>query len=279
MADSSATKGADRQLVQSIERAALLLDTLAQQHGDLSLAELSERSGLHNSTAYRILATLAKHGYVRQDPRTKAYRLGFELLRLGQASRAQIDLRDETMPFLEALAFEAGELANLVVPNGFQATIIAQAYARGDRGIRMFAQLGATIDLYCTALGKSILACMPEEAVSEYLAEVELLPHTVFTITGAEELRQNLGQVRRVGYASDDQENQLGVRCIASPIYDTTGRAIAAMGISGPSGRITVQRFAELGSLVATSAHRASEHLGYQGRMACEPPAGAGDGI
>ena len=77
MADSSATKGADRQLVQSIERAALLLDTLAQQHGDLSLAELSERSGLHNSTAYRILATLAKHGYVRQDPRTKAYRLGF----------------------------------------------------------------------------------------------------------------------------------------------------------------------------------------------------------
>ena len=149
--------------MQSVERALVLLDTLAEQNNGLTLTELCKLVDLHPSTAYRLLATLLEHEYVRQDKRSKVYRLGFRLLRVGQAANEQLDLSDEATEDLETLAQDVQELANLVIPNGAQATYIAQSNGRkGRSGVQMFTQLGANVPLCCTAVGKCILAHLPE---------------------------------------------------------------------------------------------------------------------
>lgn len=254
----------DRGAVQSVERALALLDTLAGERNGLSLTELCERVGLHTSTAYRLLATLAAAGYVRQDRERKTYRLGLHLLHIGEAAKAQCDLRQEAAGCLEALAHRAGELANLVIPSGNRAIYIAQAQAGSGHAIRMFTQLGAWVPLHCTAVGKAMLAYWPEEELARLIAE-GLPAHTANTITNPLRLQRELEAVRQQGYAVDDEERELGVRCLASPVWDADGRLVAALSISGPSGRVTPERFAELGAMVRQAAAQLSQRLGYGG--------------
>ncbi|HOG46281.1 MAG TPA: IclR family transcriptional regulator [Anaerolineae bacterium] len=252
----------DHSAVQSVERTLHILDTLAAARSGLSLTELCGRTGLHTSTVYRLLATLLAHGYVRQDGERKAYRLGLHLLHIGEAARAQCDLRDEAMGCLEALARRSSELANLAIPSGNRAIYIAQAQAQRGHAIGMFTQLGAWVPLHCTAVGKAIIAHRPEAEV-EHLIQEGLPAHTANTITNPLRLRGELAEVRRRGYAIDDEERELGVRCIAGPVWDADGRLVAAISISGPSGRVTPERFAELGSLVSQAAQQLSERIGY----------------
>lgn len=253
-------------LVQSVERALVLLDALAEHNNGLTLTELSELVNLHASTAYRLLATMLKHGYVRQDSRSKAYRLGFRLLRVGQAANEQLDLRDEVIVDLEALAQDVQELANLVIPNGNQATYIAQVNGReGRSGVQMFTQLGANVPLCCTAVGKCILAYLPEDERAQILKEEDFQKFTPHTITSVQELQDELAQARCNGWAIDDEERELGVRCVASPVWDGTAKVIAAVGISGPTGRVTPDRIEILGETVLRTARAISRRLGYRG--------------
>ncbi len=256
----------DRNTIQSLERALRILDTLAGARNGLGLTEICGRVGLHTSTAYRLLSTLAAHGYVRQDGERKVYRLGLHLLHLGEAARAQCDLRQEAAGCLEALAHRCGELANLVIPSGHRAIYIAQAQPLNERAVRMFAQLGAWVPLHCTAVGKAIIAHWPADELQQLINE-GLPAFTEHTITNPHRLQLELEQVRRQGYAVDNEERELGVRCLASPIWDADGRVIAAVSISGPSGRVRPERLAELGAMVLQAARQLSERLGYSGRQ------------
>lgn len=256
--------------VQSVERALMLLDALAQEPGGLGLSEMCRLVGLHTSTAHRILATLIACGYVRQDRERKTYRLGLHLLHIGEAAKAQCDLREEAAGTLEALAHRTGELANLVIPSGNRAIYIAQAQARTQRAIHMFTQLGAWVPLHCTAVGKAMLAYWPEEDLAD-LFEEGLPASTANTITNPLRLRRELEEIRQQHYAIDDEERELGVRCIASPVWDSDGRLVAAISISGPSGRVTPDRFAELGDIVVRAAVQLSERLGFSGTPGCAP--------
>ncbi len=258
----------ERGSIQSVERALLLLDTLAEEKNGLALTELCERVGLHTSTVHRILATMIRRGYVRQDRQSKVYRLGLHLLHVGEAAKAQYDLRDEAMGTLEALAHRTGEVANLVIPSGNRVIYIAQAQAPAQRAFGMFTQLGAWAPLHCTAVGKAMIAYWPEEEL-ERVIEEGMPAYTVNTITNPLRMRSELAEIRQRGYAIDDEERELGVRCIASPVWNADDQLVAAISISGPSGRITPERFAELGGIVRWAAAQLSERLGFSGTAGC----------
>lgn len=262
-------KNEDRSLVQSVERALALLNALAEQDGGLTLTVLCEQVNLHASTAHRLLATLSEHGYVRQDSRSKTYRLGFQILQLGDSAWAQLDLRDETIRDLELLSERTGELANLVMHNGFQttsefrATYVAQANRQGREPVKMFTQIGAQVSLHCTAEGKSVLAYMPEVGINQFIRRDNLTAYTENTITDPDQLLRELEQIREQGYAVDNEERSKGIRGVASPIRDSRKRVIASIGITGPSGRVTSKRTHELAELVRDVTLSISQQIGF----------------
>ena len=263
---ATSTQDGRSSLVKSVERAIILLNALADQHSGLTLTELCERVGFNISTAHRLLATLSRYDYVRQESRSKIYRLGFQLLKVGQAAREQLDLRDEVMQDLESLVNDVHELANLVIPTGHEVTIIAQINGRASQGgIQIFAQLGERVPLYCTAVGKCILAYMPKHELDSVLDQVDLVAHTPNTITNIFQLQEELNRVRCNGYAIDNEEREIGIRCVGSPIWDGTERVIAAISISAPSGRIVPREYEKLGPIVAKAAQKISRRLGYKG--------------
>jgi IclR family acetate operon transcriptional repressor len=215
------------------------------------------------STAHRILATLIAHDYVRQDRQTRSYRLGLQLVHMAEAARSQLDLREETADSLQELANRTGELANLIIPSGTRAIYIAQAQPPTRFAMAIFAQIGTWVPLYCTGAGKAILACSSQNEVETVIKD-GLQAHTPNTITNPLRLQQELAEIRRRHYAVDDEEREIGVRCIASPILDSRGRVLAALSISGPAGRITPDRYEQLGALVGEIALDISRRLGYR---------------
>jgi IclR family acetate operon transcriptional repressor len=261
---SSQKKNQERSYqVQSVARALSLLELLAEYDNGATLTEIAGRLELHPSTVHRILQTMAEYNYVRQDSR-KVYHLGLAPLRLGAAVEEQLDIRKLAMDDLRALARQTGEMANLVLPSGNRVVYVAQVNPQTTRGIRMFTRIGAQVPLHCTAVGKCVLADFTEEEMDRFLQESTLSAHTEQTITDPGVLRRELDEVRSQGYAIDDREYDLGVRCVSSPIRDRTGAVAAAIGVSGSSGRITPDRFMDLGALVSDSAERVSRRLGFR---------------
>ncbi len=248
--------------VKSVARALSLLELLAEHKDGITLTACSDRLGLHPSTAHRILNTMAEFGYVHQDGE-KAYHLGLGALRLCDAAEEHLHLRSVSMSSLESLAQQTGELANLVVPRGNEVVYVAQA--RGDRGqaVGMFTRIGAHAPLHSTAVGKCILAHLNKEDLDRYIQETELTPYTKHTITEPDRLHEELTSVREQGYAIDNREYDVGVRCVSSPIRDKKGKVVAAIGVSGSTGRLTLDRVPELSELVSETAASVSKELGF----------------
>jgi DNA-binding IclR family transcriptional regulator len=250
-------------LTQSVERAIALLAIIAENDTRIGLSELAERAGLHSSTAHRLLATLIAHSYVYQDQNDKTYSLGPALIRLGEAARSQIDIIAIARDQLNELAERVGELVNLVVLEGDQAMYVYQSQGRPDSVVRMFTRIGALVPLHCTGVGKAMLAHLPEDK-REQVFEKGFKAYTKNTITNELKLLSELEIIRERGYATDLEEREVGVHCVATPILDSTGQAIAAVSVSGPAGRVTADRLPELGALVRETAGWVSMKLGYR---------------
>lgn len=251
--------------VQSVERSVALLEALASQGpGGVTLGEISKSVGLNASTAHRLLATLIGLGYVREDARTKLYRLGLRLLRVGEAARAQLDLAEEAGTELTSLAERTQELSSLGVLGDDEVFIVSQYNSRHTSGA-MFTPAGATVPLHCTALGKCLLAYLPDTTIDRLMKEGRLTALTANTITNPLQLREELERVRRQGYSVDDEEREHGVRCIGAPLRDVTCHVVGAISISAPAGRAPADRLHELGLIVAESAGRVSKCLGWEG--------------
>lgn len=258
MVDTVANAGT----VRAVTRALRLLDFLGNSQSGLALTQLSEETHLNSSTAHRLLSTMIGLGYVRQDPRSKKYLLGPSVLHLGQVALAHFDIRSEALGPLRWLAAEVKELANLALLTGNEATYVAQA--PGDRFARMFTSLGARVPLYCTGVGKAIMAFMPPAELQAVLNTDPLNAYTVNTITNVLSLRHELEMVRQQMYAVDNEEREVGIRCVAAPIFGPDGAVIAAISVSGPSGRITPARDEEIGRVVKLAATEISDHFGYR---------------
>ncbi len=196
-------------LVQTIERASSILDILGKSPQGLSVGELSKKTGFPKGTTHRLLTSLAYFDYVRQDSMTKKYHLGFKLVELGNRLLYQLDLRTEAHPYLIKLAERTKETVHMVILDRNEALYVDKVDASDHAGgLRMVSMLGARIPTHCCAVGKAMLAFLPEERLVSIIKDKGQPRRTGNTITDIEELKKHLQLIREQGYAFDDEENE-----------------------------------------------------------------------
>jgi IclR family transcriptional regulator, acetate operon repressor len=220
--------------VQSVERALELLEALADPGEARGVSELGRATGLPVATIHRLLATMASRGYVRQDPASHKYTLGSHLIRLGEAATRHFGRF--ARPYLAELMEASGETANLAVLEDGQVAYVAQVPSRQHR-VRMFTEVGRRVLPHSSAVGKVVLAFRPRAEVEAMLTRMGLPRRTPRTITDLGRFLAELDTVARQGYAIDSGEEEVGVRCLAVPVFGV-GESVAAMSVSAPEGRL-----------------------------------------
>ena len=244
--------------IQVLERAFSLLDLLAASDEPLSLKQISERSGLHPSTAHRILNDLTIGRFVER-PQAGTYRLGMRLLELGNAVKERLGVREAALAPMRDLHKLTHQAVNLSLRQGDEIVYIERAYSERS-GMQVVRAVGGRAPLHLTSVGKLFLAHDDPARVRAYAARTGLAGHTRNSITELGKLERELSQVRATGIARDDEELELGVHCIAAGIHDDQGRLIAGLSISAPTDRLDegwVER-------VRSTARQISEALGYR---------------
>ena len=248
--------------VQSLERAFRLIELLSHNPDGMPLMELSCTSGLHKSTVHRLLASLSQLGYVKKDESSGRYRLTLKLFELSGRVVDSIDVLGLAKAPLEQLRNATQEAVHLVIREGIEIVYIHKVESRSG-SIRMFSRLGMRRPLYCTAVGKSILATMPDDEVTQIWNRSDIHAYTEHTITDLSRLFRELDQIRQCGYAFDNEGNELGVRCIGAAVRDYTGRGKAAISVSAPLARMTDERVRLLVPQLLAAAQQISTDLGF----------------
>jgi IclR family transcriptional regulator, acetate operon repressor len=240
--------------VQSVVRAFELLELIADSGGTTNLSQLAHRCGLPLATIHRLLRTLVDLGYVRQQP-SREYALGPRLIPLGERSGRM--LGSWGRPYLARLVDELGETANLAMLDGDQIVYVAQVPSR--HSMRMFTEVGQRVQPHCTAVGKALLSSLPAEQVQAILRRTGMPAHTDRTIVDPTALAERLEWSREHGYATDEGEKEIGVRCVAVPVLGAPARI--AMSISGPAPRMTDAVVERAVPVLLTVARALSEDL------------------
>ncbi len=235
---------------QSIARCFAVLECVASIEGGAALRELAARVGLPKSTVHRLLGDLAALGYVRQEGEGGLYRLTARMFEVGSTNLGQMDQISLARPRLDRLARELEETVHLVVRDGQDVVYIYKAEAGN---LRLSSRLGLRVPMYCTAVGKAILAHLPYAAAERVLADTTFRPMTPRTILTPEALREQLRLVRARGWAVDDEENELGIRCVAVPLSYRSGEAEAAFSVSAPTARMDDRRIEDLAQRCLTA--------------------------
>jgi DNA-binding IclR family transcriptional regulator len=245
--------------IQVLERTFALLDMLAAHPDPVSLKEISERTGLHPSTAHRILNDLTI-GRLVDRPQAGSYRLGMRLLELGNLVKARLDVRDAALGPMRELHKLTHQPVNLSVRQGDEIVYIERTYSERS-GMQVVRAVGGRAPLHLTSVGKLFLAHEDPQRVRAYGTRTGLTGHTRNSITDIARLERELAAVRAQGSARDDEELELGVRCMAAGIYDDQGKLVAGLSVSAPADRL------EEGWLekVRTTAAQISAALGYRG--------------
>ena len=245
--------------IQVLERAFALLDTLAAQPEPVSLKEISDRTGLHPSTAHRILNDLAI-GRLVDRPQAGSYRLGMRLLELGNLVKARLDVRDAAIGPMRELHKLTLQPVNLSVRQGDEIVYIERTYSERS-GMQVVRAVGGRAPLHLTSVGKLFLAHEEPARVRSYAVRTGLTGHTRNSITDIARLERELASVRASGVARDDEELELGVRCMASGIFDDQGKLLAGLSVSAPADRLEESWL----DRVKTTAGQISAALGYRG--------------
>lgn len=245
--------------IRSVSRACEILEALYRAGGEAPLKEISQYTALNKSTAHGILATLEHERFVVRTS-NGAYALGLRLLELGTAAVTRLDLRSQATEVLHNLVRRFGETVHLVTREGADVVYIDKV--ESSQSVRIVSQVGSRLPAVCTGVGKAILAVLPSDELERLLAGVELKPYTRNTITEMHRLREQLQEVRRRGYAIDDEEIVDGLRCVAAPIFNHTGSCVAALSLSGPSARMGFSRLGEMIPALCEGAAEVSRRLG-----------------
>jgi DNA-binding IclR family transcriptional regulator len=245
--------------IQVLERSFALLDLLANHPDPVSLKEISERTGLHPSTAHRILNDLTIGRYVDR-PQAGTYRLGMRLLELGNLVKARLDVREAALVPMRELHKMTLQPVNLSMRQGDEIVYIERAYSERS-GMQVVRAVGGHAPLHLTSVGKLFLAHDDPARVRAYAARTGLTGHTRNSITDVSRLERELATVRANGVARDDEELELGVRCMAAGIFDDQGKLLAGLSVSSPADRLEE---AWLDRVKATAA-QISSALGYRG--------------
>jgi IclR family transcriptional regulator, KDG regulon repressor len=257
-----AKKEKSEYIIQAVSHALDLLEQFHDEVDELGVTELSKRLKLHKNNVFRLLATLESRNYIEQNKVTENYRLGLKTLELGQTFIKQMGLLRQSRPVLEALVKECNETTYVAILK--EAHIVYLDVVETDLTVRVVPRVGARLPAYCTAAGKVQIAYMTDEELESYLPVKEMKRFTPKTLVDRDELKKHLKVIAEQGYAIDDEEMDVGVKCVGAPIRDYTRRIIGAVSISGPSMRFTEERLQkELIPLVIRSGEEISHKLGY----------------
>lgn len=240
----------DKYILSSVDNALTVLN-LFFVHEELTATEIAKILGTNRSSIFRFLVTLENRGYLTKDEHSR-YRLGIKLFTLGQLAKSRMELNRLIHPYLEYLSEKTGETAHLVITEGVMAVFTDKVV--GNAALKMDTPLGASYAAHVTGGGKAILAFMDDDYVSTYKRDADFTKLTTNSISSADELDDVLRTVRANGYAMDAEEAEIGLTCIAVPVIDEQGKAIAAISVSGPTTRILAAKDKTLALMKQTSA-------------------------
>jgi IclR family acetate operon transcriptional repressor len=245
--------------VQAIDRGLAVLGIIAGSDG-LTLTDLSQRAGLAPSTAHRILASLEAHQFVFHDEERGLWLIGVGAFEVGSAFLRNRRLAGIGRLVMHELMEDTGETVNLGIEDGGEVVFISQVESHS--ALRAFFRAGSRAPIHASGVGKTLLAEMQEARVKEILYKRGLAKFTERTLVAPADLFRELEEVARRGWAVDDEERNLGMRCVAAPVYNEYGEAIAGISVSGPTVRITPARVSELGPMVRRAAEEITASIG-----------------
>jgi IclR family KDG regulon transcriptional repressor len=239
--------------MRTLARGLKILDLIADAEGALGITEIANLLHLDKSTVSRLVKTLVNYDYVQPHSGSRRYVLGKRVRQISWHYLNRMPVREKAKPYLYRLVEQTGECAHTAVYSSGKALMIDDVEA--EASLRVVGGIGRLIPLHCTAVGKALLA------FSDLPLPASLNRETERTITDHAALCAHLDEIREQGYALDDEEHQEGVRCLAAPVYDYMGAAVATIGISGPSVRVTNDRIPDLARAVLAAARELSDDL------------------
>lgn len=245
--------------VKSLDRAMAVFERLSEM-GDATLTELAEDTGQSTATVYRILSTLEARGLVEIDSTRQTWGLGTRAFVIGARYLRRTSLADRARPILRALMEATGETANLGVERGGQVLFVSQVETH--ESIRAFFPPGTLASMHSSGIGKAILAHMNPVLRDGVIERAELTAYTPRTLITRTGLKRDLDAIRARGFSIDDEERNLGMRCIAAPVFDAFGDVVAGLSISGPTSRVSVADTERLAREVTLAASRLTKALG-----------------
>ena len=248
------------QTVQSIVRALSILEAL-RGVSTSTVTELARTLGLHKSTIHRLLATLEQEGYVRRDDTGERYGLGLKVLGLAGALLGRMNVRHQALPIMRRLMEDTQETVHLGVLVNFDVICIESVVSNRRNAIASMA--GKTTLAHVSSMGKALLASQPDEIVNDFLATHALVRLTPRTITDPTLFRNELAAIHSAPFALNNEEEEVGIRCIAAPIFDYRQQAVAALSVAAPAARLADDLLAPIGQLLSKGAAEISHGLGY----------------
>jgi DNA-binding IclR family transcriptional regulator len=250
------------QTPQSVERAIMILKSFNIEKPERGVNELSRELDIHKSTVSRLVLALERGGLLSLNPQTGRYRLGVDLIGLGAQVVSHLDAREIARPYLQEMAGACRETVNLSVLDGMDVINLEQ-FVPKDRQVRSIGWVGRRTPPHCTAAGKVLLAYLPQHDLTRFLQR-SMQRYTSNTITDPDELRRELNQARRQGYAVAQEELEEGLNVIAAPFRDHTGRVVGAISLSGPSSRLEPDMFPQIAARLTATAQTISQNLGFR---------------
>lgn len=247
--------------ITALQRGLRLLQLFSESPHGLTAKQVAGRSRLPVSTVHRFLANLEGAGFLNCG-NDSVYHLGIACFAIGQAALGQLDIRRVSLPYLQELNQQTRETIHLTVRHGLSAVYVEKLDS--PEQLRIHSRIGASVPLYCTAVGKVMLAYLPGDERQKILPQLALKRLTPNTVGNFQELEAELSRVRKNGYACDLEEHELHIRCVAAPIWDHAGAVNASLSITAPMVRMAVTRLRQLAPLIQTAGSQISRELGYQ---------------
>lgn len=247
--------------IQSVERALQILEYLSGNVSEIGITDIAAYMGLGKSTVYGLVNTLVQEGYLEQNPDNKRYRLGLKLFELGCIVQERMDIREIARPYLKVLSEHFKMTVHMGVYKDQEVVYIDKMDAPDTRIV--YSQVGKRAPMYCTGIGKAVLAQLKTEDIQWILESQNLEALTPNTITEKERIFEELEEIRKKGYSTDNEEVELGLKCVAAAIHNHHGKPVAAISISSSAVKMTDERMKEAAAEITKAALAISKKLGY----------------
>ncbi|OIJ11557.1 IclR family transcriptional regulator [Anaerobacillus arseniciselenatis] len=252
-------------IIQAIDRALNILDLFDDHDKELKITDISQRMDLHKSTVHSLLKTLQKHNYIEQNHENGKYRLGMKFYERGNLINRNIELKKLAKEHLVKLSNKTGKTVHLVILDGKEGIYIDKV--ESSSATVLYSRIGRRVPINSSGVGKALIAFKSQNEIDNFLKDYDFVRQTENTIMDKESLNKEFEKVRKQGYAIDNEENELGVFCIAFPIKNQNGQVVAAISTSTTVTKQDEVEFSETFKLIKLTAERLSNQLGFRGKL------------